>query len=264
MIEEHHELRMPLGNHKFSPLNLNDVGYAIYTCMVRKGSQRLGNQSQGIVGAAMGMVGMGANTGNTGNNAGAGGNNQDWPAPWDKTHHKRVYEFTGPNSMSGHEISECLNRALGERKITYRDTSREELKQYLEKLRHDERYRQLCEQDEAACMNPASCGVRGDNSNMNMNMPSGGMCATGGNMGSMSGGRGSSGRRGDYIRGRPNPRYLNDCKIESILESFELAKRGKVDFTSDDLEKVVGSDFEPERLDEFFQNHRDEFLGRRN
>ncbi|CAO3639167.1 unnamed protein product [Cunninghamella echinulata] len=55
----------------------------------------------------------------------------------------------------------------------------------------------------------------------------------------------------------PISRYLNDCMIEIILEVWELANKGRMDISSDDLKELL--DRNPVGIHDYFKNNRDQF-----
>lgn len=157
--------------------------------------------------------------------------------PLDQRHHKQRYTLTGPETLEGEDIARRLDNALKERRdIRFEDEDRREMRRYFDRLRTDQLFARQCSEQERNCGRPLSEVLSS----------------------AFGGSEAWKHHKGkDRYHGHPRREHLTETKIELILDMLEIAKHGRADFVSDDLEKLI--DHEPENLEDFFRRYRDEF-----
>jgi uncharacterized protein YbjT (DUF2867 family) len=133
---------------------------------------------------------------------------------------KQTYVLTGPESLSPEGIVRELNHATNG-DVHYQKVSREDLRDYLRRLRDHEGYAARAQRDlddeEAEEMS------------------------------------GDIDRRGCRIP----PPQISEVLIETFLDFLDLVNEGKADFVCEDLRKLIHED--GRRVEQFFRDNRNEF-----
>jgi len=158
-------------------------------------------------------------------------------------HRNRTYTLTGPESITPEHLSRELSEVTGEN-IEFRHVSRQDLKKYLESLKH--RYGWTDEVDVEGCeeiLKPLGnrSFFEGAAGMVTEAAESAARLAKGGNR-----------DRDDRPRFAPN-----EAMIELLLDELELVKEKKAGFVSHDLEKIIGRRGHP--IKEFFRKEKDAF-----
>jgi hypothetical protein len=114
---------------------------------------------------------------------------------------KQVYQLTAHRNISMEEMVQQIGQGLGRKEIKYEQSSREDIKHMLEKLRDDKRFKQ---RPHSSDLNVAGHGHQ------------------------------------DSPSAFPLGRYLTDAMIDTILEVFEMVNQGKWDIVTDDIKQILG------------------------
>lgn len=183
MVEDRNKMMLPVErNRKWSSVNIRDVVDAVYRLSREHGKRN--NQEFGRLGE------------------------------------KHRWEFTPSQARSGEEIARGMSRALDKEQVQYEKISEQELRQYLEGIRQDKRFKHRPQQEHRP------------------NDP-------------------NEQSRKDQPEDFPLGDYLHKEVIQLIMEFWEMANRGDADKTTRDLEEALGR--KPQDLHEYFQNNRDQF-----
>jgi hypothetical protein len=216
MIEDQNTMRMPTDHQKFAPVNLNDSIAAVYDIVTGSGKRSLYEAVKETVKDVLG----GSDTEH---------------GPMDEGHHGKCYVFTGPEALDGPKVAKELTVALqeeggGGEEIKFEPISRDEFKQYLEKIAKEGRLDQI-----RGTVNPEmQKGYNEDRSGRDRD-------------------------RGEHHL--PSSRHLTPVCIETLCDYFDLVREGKVALVTDDLPKIINQ--EPEKVQEFFRNNASSFRPRK-
>ncbi|KAG0211621.1 hypothetical protein BGX28_007672 [Mortierella sp. GBA30] len=132
-------------------------------------------------------------------------------------HKNKTYTLTGPHELTPERLVRELSEAIGQ-EIKFRHVEREELKKYLESLLQ----RKILSLEVLSEDVPVYFSGDGDH---------------------------------DYDRHGHLP--TNEAMIELILDEFELFKKGKAGFASNDLEKILGR--QGKSIKDFLRKEKDAF-----
>ncbi|KAI7818155.1 hypothetical protein BC939DRAFT_401802 [Gamsiella multidivaricata] len=123
-------------------------------------------------------------------------------------HTNKTYTLTGPEKINFEQLAREIGEITGE-EIEVKEVSREELKRYLEKLKHRDHWDEEIYVMQCQDLLGGSVHVEGGD------------------------------HRGDHDGG--NPHYApNESTTNLLLDELELIKRGEANFVSGDLEKIIG------------------------
>ncbi|CAO3664872.1 unnamed protein product [Rhizopus stolonifer] len=129
---------------------------------------------------------------------------------------KKLYQFTPEQNKTTKEIVNEIGKGLGRENLKYSKISENELKQHLQRMRDDKRFK-----------NRPQSQQQGEKWNHD----------------------------GPWTF--PLGKYLNDRAIDTVMECWRLADKGKADIKTDDLKKILNRS--PRNLEEYFKKNRDQF-----
>ena len=138
-------------------------------------------------------------------------------------YNQKTLQFTGRDAVSAREIANELSRAVEGRQIQFESISKEEMKQYFEQIRQDQRM--LLSSMQVFEKSSQDSQTKHDKENL-----------------------------------IPQGKYLTDPVINQTLSYLELVRENQVNQVTSDIRKVTGN--EPISLKNFFKDNRDQFRGR--
>ncbi|KAI9288166.1 hypothetical protein BC943DRAFT_350305 [Umbelopsis sp. AD052] len=186
MIEDHGKLRLNVKeDSKFAPVSMNDV---LDACM------KVASKNQ---------------------------NDEEFCVF--EQYHQKTFQFTGRDAVNAREIARELSRAVEGRQIQFEPISMEDMKQYFEEIRQDQRM--LISSMQVFEKSSQDSQSKHDKDNL-----------------------------------IPQGKYLTDSVINQTLSYLELVRENQVNEATSDIHKVTGN--EPISLKNFFKDNRDQFRGR--